>query len=108
MKNNKLHDLLDIILNRYSARKSTVLTSNRPIEDWGKLLKDNASKRKPKIDPPLGSFGGDVLFHLSSLVFFWNQGGGFSSLLNPATVGNYLFRLLHQERPDRRLPARLR
>jgi DNA replication protein DnaC len=36
-------DLLDIILNRYSARKSTLLTSNRPIEDWGKLLKDNAA-----------------------------------------------------------------
>jgi len=36
-------DLLDIILNRYSARKSTLLTSNRPIEDWGKLLRDNAA-----------------------------------------------------------------
>jgi DNA replication protein DnaC len=36
-------DLLDIILNRYSLRKSTLLTSNRPIEDWGKLLKDNAA-----------------------------------------------------------------
>ena len=36
-------DLLDIILNRYSARKSTVITSNRPLEDWGKLLRDNAS-----------------------------------------------------------------
>lgn len=36
-------DLLDIVLNRYSARKSTVLTSNRPIEDWGKLLRDNAA-----------------------------------------------------------------
>jgi len=36
-------DLLDIILNRYSSRKSTLLTSNRPIEDWGKLLRDNAA-----------------------------------------------------------------
>jgi DNA replication protein DnaC len=36
-------DLLDIILNRYSARKSTMLTSNRPLEDWGKLLCDNAA-----------------------------------------------------------------
>ena len=35
--------LLDIILNRYSKRKSTVITSNRPIEDWGRLLKDNAA-----------------------------------------------------------------
>jgi DNA replication protein DnaC len=36
-------DLLDIILNRYSAKKSTLLTSNRPLEDWGRLLKDNAA-----------------------------------------------------------------
>jgi DNA replication protein DnaC len=36
-------DLLDIILNRYSARRSTVITSNRPLEDWGKLLRDNAA-----------------------------------------------------------------
>ena len=36
-------DLLDIILDRYSSRKSTLLTSNRPIEDWGKLLRDNAA-----------------------------------------------------------------
>lgn len=36
-------DLLDIILTRYSSRKSTVITSNRPLEDWGKLLRDNAA-----------------------------------------------------------------
>ena len=36
-------DLLDIILDRYSKKKSTLITSNRPIEDWGQLLKDNAS-----------------------------------------------------------------
>jgi len=36
-------DLLDIILDRYAGKKSTLLTSNRPIEDWGKLLKDNAA-----------------------------------------------------------------
>jgi DNA replication protein DnaC len=36
-------DLLEIILNRYSSKKSTLLTSNRPIEDWGKLLSDNAA-----------------------------------------------------------------
>lgn len=36
-------DLLDIILNRYSTRKSTLITSNRPLEDWGKLLRDNAA-----------------------------------------------------------------
>jgi DNA replication protein DnaC len=36
-------DLLDIILNRYSSRKSSLITSNRPLEDWGKLLHDNAA-----------------------------------------------------------------
>lgn len=36
-------DLLDIILNRYSCRKSTLITSNRVLEDWGKLLRDNAA-----------------------------------------------------------------
>lgn len=40
---NAADDLLDIILTRYSLKKSTVITSNRPIEDWGKLLKDNAA-----------------------------------------------------------------
>lgn len=36
-------DLLDIIVNRYSSRKSTMITSNRPLDDWGKLLRDNAA-----------------------------------------------------------------
>jgi DNA replication protein DnaC len=36
-------DLLDIVLNRYSSRKSIVVTSNRPLDDWGKLLRDNAA-----------------------------------------------------------------
>ena len=36
-------DLLDIILNRYSSRKSSFITSNRPLDDWGKLLRDNAA-----------------------------------------------------------------
>ena len=36
-------DLLDIILTRYSSRRSTVITSNRPLEDWGNLLRDNAA-----------------------------------------------------------------
>ncbi len=35
-------DLLEIIMRRYE-RTSTVLTSNRPIEDWGKLLGDTAA-----------------------------------------------------------------
>ena len=36
-------DLTDIILNRYTKMKSTLITSNRPVEDWGKLLNDNAA-----------------------------------------------------------------
>lgn len=36
-------DLLDIVLSRYSNRKSTLITSNRLIEDWGKVLRDNAA-----------------------------------------------------------------
>lgn len=35
-------DLLEIILRRYE-RASTLLTSNRPVEDWGKLLGDVAA-----------------------------------------------------------------
>jgi DNA replication protein DnaC len=35
-------DLLEIIMRRYE-RVSTVLTSNRPVDDWGKLLGDTAA-----------------------------------------------------------------
>jgi DNA replication protein DnaC len=35
-------DLLEVIMRRYE-RASTMLTSNRPIDDWGKLLGDNAA-----------------------------------------------------------------
>ena len=35
-------DLLEIIMRRYE-RASTILTSNRPVEDWGKLLGDTAA-----------------------------------------------------------------
>jgi DNA replication protein DnaC len=35
-------DLLEIIMRRYE-RFSTLLTSNRPVEDWGKLLSDVAA-----------------------------------------------------------------
>jgi len=34
-------DLLEIIMRRYE-RASTLLTSNRPVDDWGKLLGDVA------------------------------------------------------------------
>ena len=35
-------DMLEIIMRRYE-RASTLLTSNRPVEDWGKLLGDVAA-----------------------------------------------------------------
>ena len=39
---NAAEDLLEIIMRRYE-RASTILTSNRPIEDWGKVLGDTAA-----------------------------------------------------------------
>ena len=35
-------ELLEIIMRRHE-RASTLLTSNRPVEDWGKLLGDSAA-----------------------------------------------------------------
>ena len=35
-------DLLEIVMRRYE-RASTLMTSNRPVEDWGKLLSDSAA-----------------------------------------------------------------
>jgi DNA replication protein DnaC len=35
-------DLLELVMRRYE-QTSTILTSNRPVEDWGKLLGDNAA-----------------------------------------------------------------
>src|SRR5437773_10218748 len=35
-------DLLEIVMRRYD-RASTMLTSNRPVDDWGKLLGDTAA-----------------------------------------------------------------
>ena len=37
------NDLLEIIMNRYPFQKSSVITLNRPLDDWGKLLQDNAA-----------------------------------------------------------------
>lgn len=31
--------LLEVVMRRYETR-STIMTSNRPLEDWGKLLQD--------------------------------------------------------------------
>jgi DNA replication protein DnaC len=35
-------DLLELVMRRYE-RSSTLITSNRPVEDWGKLLGDTAA-----------------------------------------------------------------
>jgi len=35
-------DLLELVMRRYE-RTSTIITSNRPVDDWGKLLGDTAS-----------------------------------------------------------------
>ncbi|NVB79413.1 MAG: ATP-binding protein [Kofleriaceae bacterium] len=35
-------DLLEIIMRRYE-RASTLITSNRPVDEWGKLLGDTAA-----------------------------------------------------------------
>ena len=35
-------EMLEIVMRRYE-RASTVVTSNRPVEDWGKLLGDSAA-----------------------------------------------------------------
>ncbi len=35
-------DLLELVMRRYE-RQSTIMTSNRPVEDWGKVLGDNAA-----------------------------------------------------------------
>ena len=42
MPQSAAEDLLEIIMRRYE-RASTLLTSNRPVEDWGKLLADVAA-----------------------------------------------------------------
>jgi DNA replication protein DnaC len=39
---NAAEELLEIVMRRYE-RASTILTSNRPVEDWGKLLGDTAA-----------------------------------------------------------------
>src|SRR5262249_38300473 len=42
LPNTAAEDLLEIVMRRYE-RASTLLTSNRPVEDWGKLLGDVAA-----------------------------------------------------------------
>jgi len=42
LPSNAAEELLEIVMRRYE-RASTLLTSNRPVEDWGKLLGDTAA-----------------------------------------------------------------
>jgi DNA replication protein DnaC len=42
LPSNAAEELLEIVMRRYE-RTSTLLTSNRPVEDWGKLLGDTAA-----------------------------------------------------------------
>ena len=42
MQNDAAEFLLEAIMKRYE-KTSTIITSNRPLEDWGKLLGDNAA-----------------------------------------------------------------
>jgi len=42
LPHNAAEDLLELIMRRYE-RASTIVTSNRPVEDWGKLLGDVAA-----------------------------------------------------------------
>ena len=44
--------LLEIIMRRYENR-STVMTSNRPIEEWGKLLSDLQREREMVVEASL-------------------------------------------------------
>ena len=44
-------DLLEIVIRRYE-RASTLLTSNRPVDDWGKLLGDHRRYRYARSSPP--------------------------------------------------------
>lgn len=39
---NAAEELLELIMRRHE-RASTIITSNRPVDDWGKLLGDNAA-----------------------------------------------------------------
>jgi DNA replication protein DnaC len=41
-------ELLEIFMRRYE-RASTLLTSNRPVEDWGKLLGERRSHRHGEV-----------------------------------------------------------
>ena len=42
LRHTAAEDLLELVMRRYE-RASTLLTSNRPVDDWGKLLGDTAT-----------------------------------------------------------------
>jgi DNA replication protein DnaC len=42
LPNTAAEDLLEVVMRRYE-RASTLLTSNRPVDDWGKVLGDTAA-----------------------------------------------------------------
>jgi DNA replication protein DnaC len=66
-------DLLEIVMRRYE-RASTLLTSNRPVEDWGKLLGDVRCCCR------------NVAMRLSLKQFFKNERSGRSLLFHRPTV----------------------
>jgi DNA replication protein DnaC len=43
-------DLLELIMRRYE-RASTIITSNRPVDDWGKLLVSRCRRIESGVDP---------------------------------------------------------
>jgi hypothetical protein len=55
-------DLLELVKRRYE-RASTLCTSNRPVEDWGKLLGDNAAVAAML----------NCLLHHAQVIQFWPQ-----------------------------------
>jgi DNA replication protein DnaC len=65
-------DLLEIVMRRYE-RASTIITSNRPIEDWPKLFGDT---------PAVTAFL-DRLMHHCHLIEF---GGKAIDFMNPAST----------------------
>jgi len=44
-------DRLELVMRRYE-RASTLLTSNRPVDDWDKLLGDSAVAKWPALTRP--------------------------------------------------------
>src|SRR5271169_2954759 len=57
-------ELLEIIMRRYE-RASTLITSNRPVEDWGKLLGDSAAVSVVQKTIQHGGDGGTIAEQLS-------------------------------------------